>query len=272
MPERRVGERSDVWSEAAVRAFWERELDFPEHYFSAKYGPRIITELRRYISAGGKVLDYGCGRGALSERLCLDIGAEVWATDGLPGAVTVTNRLNATRPGFHGAFHLEEIRRFAGIFDAIVAIELLEHLADTALRDFFSTAGALVRPAGYLIVTTPNRERLETKDVLCPTCGTVFHRWQHIRSVDAEQLARWGAAVGFTLTEVLETDFSRAGRRFSWPGRRRARGNDYPHLMGVFVRSARHGPVTTSRGRFRTRIITDGVTPNLHVRARQDPP
>ncbi|HEY7484010.1 MAG TPA: hypothetical protein VH912_06060 [Streptosporangiaceae bacterium] len=102
--------------------------------------------------------------------------------------------------------------------------------------EFFTTVCDLLRPSGYLIVTTPNRERLASKDVLCPSCGTIFHRGQHVRTVDAEQLAGWGAAGGFTLKQVLETDFSRTRRRLRWPSRRGEAGHVQPHLMGVFER------------------------------------
>jgi hypothetical protein len=136
--------RSNVWSEASLRAFWEPELDFPEHYFSNKYGVRIIAELRHHISAGDKVLDYGCGRGALSQRLCKDIGAEVWATDNLTAAVQATSQLNAINPCFRGAFRIEEIRRSEVVFDTVAAIEVLEHLSDRALRGILHDR---VRPA-----------------------------------------------------------------------------------------------------------------------------
>nr|WP_243716821.1 methyltransferase domain-containing protein [Actinomadura darangshiensis] len=225
-----------MWTDAALRAFWERELCFPEHYFSHKHGARLTRALRPHISGGDEVLDYGCGRGHLSERICRDLGAEVWATDSLQGALEATNRLNASNPGFRGAVPIEEFRSAADRFDSIVAVEVLEHLADDALRAFFDTAARLLRISGRLIVTTPNRERLASKEVLCPSCGIVFHRWQHVRSIDTEQLRAWGAAVGLELSQALETDFSGTRPRFGG-GLFRRRPPGRPHLMGVFVRS-----------------------------------
>lgn len=235
--------RSAVWTESALDAFWERELDFPEHSFSVKYGPGLIAMLRRHISAGDDVLDYGCGPGRLSSRLCLDLGANVWATDRLGGAVEAANRLNASYPTFRGALALGALAGFSGCFDAMVAVELLEHLPDPAIETFFATARRLLRAGGLLIVTTPNSERLEVKDVLCPSCGTVFHRWQHLRSIDARQLRAWGAAAGFGVKEIVETDFGKRSPRFPQLARhlegrfRRSptRGRGRPHLMGVFA-------------------------------------
>ncbi|MWA06807.1 methyltransferase domain-containing protein [Actinomadura sp. LD22] len=240
-----TGGRSALWTESALDAFWERELGFPEHSFSVKYGPGLVAMLRRHICAGDDVLDYGCGPGRLSALLCSDVGANVWATDRLAGAVEAANRLNAAHPTFRGALAVGEFEGVTGRFDALVAVELLEHLPDDELDAFFGTAHRLLRAGGLLIVTTPNRERLEVKDVLCPSCGAVFHRWQHLRSIDAGRLRSWGTAAGFGVKEIVETDFGDRVPRFPgaarrWKGRIRepgARGRARPHLVGVFARS-----------------------------------
>lgn len=40
----------------------------------------------------------------------------------------------------------------------------------------------LIAPGGFIAITTPNNEDLNESTLLCPDCGCVFHRWQHVRS------------------------------------------------------------------------------------------
>ena len=91
------------------------------------------------------MLDYGCGRGMLTARLCQELNATVWATDHLAAAVRTAERLNAGQPGFQGACSVESIRESAGRFDSIVAVELLEHLTDDGLREFGADAGTTAK-------------------------------------------------------------------------------------------------------------------------------
>jgi SAM-dependent methyltransferase len=112
----------------------------------------LERELMRSVREGGerpRVLDVGCATGALllylrergwqvsgveispaAEYACTERGLEVW---GLP---------------------LEENRLSPALFDLIIASHLIEHLNDPA--SFVFEAGRILRPGGYLLVTTPN--------------------------------------------------------------------------------------------------------------------
>jgi 2-polyprenyl-3-methyl-5-hydroxy-6-metoxy-1,4-benzoquinol methylase len=227
-----------TWTREALDRFWSWELQFPEHYFANKYGSAILTELRPYLGKGQKVLDFGCGMGFLSALIAQDPRVQVWGVDRHPDAVRMTNERNGSYPNFRGGFRFEEILRLGVRFDRVVAVEVLEHLEDYQDEIFFQQVHAVLRPAGLLMVTVPNDENLARKYVLCPSCDRVFHRWQHVRSIDRRLLSTLGRQHGFRLVRTIETDFSRPASVAARLARIRSRASrrDYPHLVGIYVR------------------------------------
>lgn len=228
------------WDSVALRKFWDWERNFPEHYFTNKYGRSIVQFLRRYIKPGQRVLDYGCGTGFLVTRLIQELKVNVWATDSNEHSVTLTRERNETHALFGGAIVTHQLPRLGVTFDRVVAVEVLEHLDVGRLAAFFGGIGGVLKPDGLLLVTTPNRERLDRNQVLCPNCDHIFHRWQHVRSVDRQTLVRLGDEFGFRLLDSIETDFARGGvrgylsRRHPWADRSRRMAR--PHLAGVYAR------------------------------------
>jgi 2-polyprenyl-3-methyl-5-hydroxy-6-metoxy-1,4-benzoquinol methylase len=229
-----------TWTPAARARFWAWEHNFPEHYFSGKYGRSLVQVLRRYVRPGQQVLDYACGIGFLSAHLVHAFRVEVWATDEDERAVELTRHRNSGHHHFRAAMTIARLLGQGGRFDRIVAIELIEHLDDAELALFFDRIHRLLTPNGLLFITTPNREHLDRKLVLCPNCNQTFHRWQHVRSVNRDTLAQLAAEHGFHLRESLETSFARRGplgyllRRY--PGLVPARAVHRPHLVGILAR------------------------------------
>jgi 2-polyprenyl-3-methyl-5-hydroxy-6-metoxy-1,4-benzoquinol methylase len=101
---------------------------------------------------GKTVLDVGCGLGHFSRRL-VQRGASVLACDLGPGLVDRTRRLAGCEAVVGDAMHLVE--RFGrDRFDVVVSSECVEHTPDPA-RALAQMVG-VVRPGGYLSVSTPN--------------------------------------------------------------------------------------------------------------------
>jgi len=100
-----------------------------------------------------RVLDLGCGEGALSKRL-VDLGYEVLAVDRDParfradGADFVS--LDLDDPAATGRF----VDEHQGRFELILAIEVIEHLQSPWA--FLAACRRLCRPDTHLILTTPN--------------------------------------------------------------------------------------------------------------------
>lgn len=100
-----------------------------------------------------RVLDWGCGEGALSQRL-YDEGCEVTSVD------TSRERFRARGPVFHQADfdRPEEAEAFiaghAGTFDAVVTAEVVEHVRNP--WDFLRQVRRLCGPGTHVLITTPN--------------------------------------------------------------------------------------------------------------------
>ena len=105
---------------------------------------------------GLRILDIGCGGGILSEPLAR-LGAEVVGAD--PAAANIeAARLHAAEEGIavdYRATTAEALAEAGERFDVVLAMEVVEHVADVNL--FVELTGAMVKPGGLMIAATLNR-------------------------------------------------------------------------------------------------------------------
>jgi 2-polyprenyl-6-hydroxyphenyl methylase/3-demethylubiquinone-9 3-methyltransferase len=105
---------------------------------------------------GLRFLDIGCGGGILSEPLAR-LGAELVGAD--PAADNIAAaRAHAEEAGVqvdYRATTAEELAANKERFDVVLAMEVIEHVADVPL--FVQTCARLVKPGGLLIAATLNR-------------------------------------------------------------------------------------------------------------------
>lgn len=108
-----------------------------------------LQQLLAFLPAGARVLELGAGGGAMSQRLA-DAGYRVSACDLFAGnfspAGTIPFHTADLNAGFSSAI--------GGEWDAIVALELIEHLENP--RHFLRECRRLLRPGGVLVLSTPN--------------------------------------------------------------------------------------------------------------------
>ena len=105
---------------------------------------------------GMRLLDIGCGGGILSEPLAR-LGAEVVGVD------PSEENINAARAHAedtritvdYRATTAEELAAANERFDVVLAMEVVEHVAD--LNAFVATCATMVKPAGLMIAATINR-------------------------------------------------------------------------------------------------------------------
>jgi 2-polyprenyl-6-hydroxyphenyl methylase/3-demethylubiquinone-9 3-methyltransferase len=106
--------------------------------------------------AGLRILDIGCGAGILSEPLAR-LGADVVGAD--PAAPNIeAARVHAAGAGLaidYRATTAEELADLGERFDVVLAMEVVEHVADQAL--FVGRCAEMVRPHGLMIAATINR-------------------------------------------------------------------------------------------------------------------
>jgi 2-polyprenyl-3-methyl-5-hydroxy-6-metoxy-1,4-benzoquinol methylase len=103
---------------------------------------------------GLRILNVGCGSGELSLRLA-EAGHRVVGIDLEPRYVELAVRNAATRPELDCAYEVCAIEDYRGPggFDAAVATDVLEHIADD--RRAFASMARLVRPGGLVLITVP---------------------------------------------------------------------------------------------------------------------
>jgi len=131
---------------------------------------------------GLRILDIGCGGGLISEPLAR-LGALVTGIDAAEANIAVA-RAHAREADLDIDYRqasAEQLSAAGERFDAVLALEVVEHVAD--LDAFLKAAAMLVRPGGAFIASTLNRT---PKSLLFAILGAEYvlgwlprgtHRW-----------------------------------------------------------------------------------------------
>ena len=137
----------------AVHRVNPARLGFIRQYLTAHFG-RDPSSLRPF--AGLSLLDIGCGGGLVAEPMAR-LGFAVTGID--PGAEAIdAARAHAEAMGLTIDYRVaaaEAVAESGGQFDTVLALEVVEHVADPAA--FFAAVGTLVGPGGSFIGATLNR-------------------------------------------------------------------------------------------------------------------
>lgn len=142
--------------------------------------------LVRQLRPGIRALNIGVGNGAL-ERMAVRKGVDIWSLDPSDHAIEKLRQDlslgEKTQVGVCQAMPFPDEH-----FDVVVMSEVLEHLDDEVFVATLAEVKRVLRPGGRFIGTVPAREKLEDSMVVCPHCGTRFHRWGHHRSFSVDTL------------------------------------------------------------------------------------
>jgi 2-polyprenyl-6-hydroxyphenyl methylase/3-demethylubiquinone-9 3-methyltransferase len=176
-------------------------LAFIRDRVAAHFGrdPKSIHSLE-----GLAAVDIGCGGGLLSEPLAR-LGAKVTGLDPAAANIAVAKQ-HAERAGLaidYRAETVEAVARRGETFDLVLALEVIEHVADTAA--FTAACGAVLKPGGLLIFSTINRTM---KSFALAIVGAEYvlrllpkgtHDWE--KFMKPGELARLLAAAGLEVGE-----------------------------------------------------------------------
>jgi SAM-dependent methyltransferase len=157
-------------------------------------------------------LNIGVGDGTF-ERTAQARGLIVYALDPSAGAI---ERLRAalTLGDRAKVGYSQSIPWPDETFDAVVMSEVLEHLDASVFQATLAEVRRVLRPDGRFLGTVPYQEDLIANQVICPDCGTQFHRWGHEQSFSLESLKGRLVEAGFaplTIQSRAFPDFARKG-------------------------------------------------------------
>jgi SAM-dependent methyltransferase len=186
---------------------------FDEDAFDAKYGAvergerphdrdvnyrEQVRIVERYVP-GGRVLDVGCHAGWLLGYLQRSgAGYELQGVEPSDSLAELARRRLGipVRSGF-----LQDVQ--GEQYDAIVATDVIEHVAPDDMNDFFEALGRCLRPGGHVFLKTPNARFTALKSAIAGRLPARLRRFVILADDmwDAkEHLTLWDTA---TLTRML---------------------------------------------------------------------
>ncbi|MEY2520778.1 MAG: hypothetical protein QOF24_2537 [Verrucomicrobiota bacterium] len=143
------------WKESYLYDQSEIYGEISHHGYAYAYAIRrreTLRLLREVLTPGARILDVAAAQGNFSLALA-ELGFDVTWND-LRVELADYVQLKHERGQVHfspgNAFELQ----FPSLFDAVLITEIIEHVAHP--DDFLAKAAALVRPGGYIVMTTPN--------------------------------------------------------------------------------------------------------------------
>jgi 2-polyprenyl-6-hydroxyphenyl methylase/3-demethylubiquinone-9 3-methyltransferase len=203
--------RDDNFSQAELDKFNELahrwwDPDGPQKALHALNPARLGYIAERVTLHGARVLDVGCGGGLLSEALARE-GAQVTAIDLAPDLLKIA-RLHGLESGVKVEYRHSSAEALAaelpGAFDAIVCMEMLEHVPDPA--SVLRACATLLRPGGRLFASTLNRTpaafalAIVGAEYIARVLPPGTHKYRDF--IKPSELAAWLRACGLELEDV----------------------------------------------------------------------
>ena len=98
-------------------------------------------------------------------------------------------------------FFVGGLEQVTDTYDAVLALEVCEHILPSRIFGFFEQVKRLLADNGRLIITVPVYENLRAMTLRCPHCGHMHNRMGHVRAYTPELIAAELKLAGFDVCE-----------------------------------------------------------------------
>lgn len=201
------------WTPEKISRLWDfisENAALSHRYFGSQVGAHVAAVINRHLKLKNlrTILDLSCGKGDIIASILpyLKHGQSIYGTDFSDRNIKHTDNRFKENPSFQKAHLLRDYPSpfSEGFFNLIIITEVVEHLNDIDLDLLLTEASRLLSSGGTIFVTTPNNEDLDADKVMCPDCGCVYHRWQHVRKWTPESLKQKMEHYSFQTTLVQQ--------------------------------------------------------------------
>ena len=142
--------------------FWNKQFSTPIKFkdLDRMTKDKINTIIKFLPKENLKILDLGIGQGYLEQRL-----QKIGKNYELYGIDISEKTIDRLKKKIDGNFIIGDVLKIKNYyknnyFDAIVAIELIEHISPRQIFKFYKDIRSLLKPAGIFILSTPLNENL----------------------------------------------------------------------------------------------------------------
>jgi len=162
---------------------WRR--GFHGKYSGQRNSRAVFRMARTYL--GRRILDAGCGDGSMLKEI----------RRRLPKADAIGLDVEANKEMGIVAGDLLRLPFESGTFDSVLSMDVLEHMPADSVGAALREIHRVLKPGGYLCMTTPKDEDLRAALVICPECHTWSHPVGHTQSFSAESIRELLVREGF---------------------------------------------------------------------------
>jgi 2-polyprenyl-3-methyl-5-hydroxy-6-metoxy-1,4-benzoquinol methylase len=159
-----------------------------------------VDQILKTISPVAKILDVGCGCGfhdlLMAENKEVE---EVFGIDYSEKSIETANRIyshNKVKRKVGDIFSIEP-----GNYDLVVSFQVIEHVTDSLA--FLKACARQVRPGGWVVVATPNRERIHNRFRRLLWLDPILEDPQHFLEYTAPELTRIGKMAGLNTESII---------------------------------------------------------------------
>lgn len=194
-----TGEKS-----ARIWDYYSSNENYRNTFFGKQVGKLVVKFINKKINIRQQndILDFSCGMGDIMAEFLpyLNKKQKLHATDFSKKNIEFVNKRFDGNINFDSAILLQSLpsKLPSNSYDLVLLTEVVEHLNDEELNSTLVEINRILRKGGYIFITTPNDEKYEANEIMCPDCGCIYHKWQHVRTWNIKNLEITVSKYGFS--------------------------------------------------------------------------